>query len=99
MNDLAFAAIRAQLTASSNDVSRHAGTITTYAEVRNHLLGRGAIVAVIDKDHGEVRTFKRGSLMTWDFFRKSQDRTLRCSEVCKEQTIRRFFVEGIDLRI
>lgn len=53
MNGLHLATIIAQLIQSSNDAKRYEATVTTYAEVVNHVLRRYATAAVTAEDDKE----------------------------------------------
>lgn len=62
MNSTTFAAIDARLYLPSKDASRHQGTITTYAEVSNHLQSRYATDAVIAKVDETINNYTQALL-------------------------------------
>lgn len=99
MSGLALAAVRAQLSLSSSDANRHEGTITSYAEIVKYLLRRYAAEAVIAKANEKIQNFMQRSLLSWDFFQKLWDLTLRCDCVCNEHELNGLFVQGIDISI
>lgn len=99
MNGAALAAVSARLYLSSNDANRNEATITTYVEVVKHLLRRYDTDAVIVKADERISSFKQGPLTPWDLSQTLWDLRPRCGSVYNEQTLRRFFIEGIVISI
>lgn len=92
-----FAAIKARLVLSSNDVNRYCGAGISCPEFVNHLLRWYATDAVIAKTNEIIRIFKQGRLTPWHFSHNLCDSTLCCSGHYNEPTLRGFFAEEIDL--
>lgn len=87
MNGPVFAASKPPSTLTSNDADRRDRTITTYAEVVNHLLWLYATDAVIAKDDEKICILKQGLLAPWDL-------TIKCGGAYNEQTVRGFLLRG-----
>lgn len=99
MISLGLDVIKARLTLSSNDVNMHQETITSYAEVASHLLGRYTTDTVIVKAADKIKSNKQGSLTPWDFSKNLADLGIFCGFVYNEQTLWGFFTEVVELTI
>lgn len=63
MNGSAHAAVKTQLTLSSNGTSQNYGVLTAYAEVVSHPLRRYSTEAFITKADEKISNFKQDSIM------------------------------------
>lgn len=81
MNGPAPATIKARLKSPSNNVNTRQESITSYAEVFNHLLRLRATDTAIAIAYDRIRNFKQGNLIPWDFPQKLWDLTLCCGGI------------------
>lgn len=86
-----LAAVRVQLTPSSNDSNRHKGNTKIYAGVVYYLSRRYPTDNLIAKADEGIRNFKRDS-----FSQKLWYLTVWCRYIYNKQALRRLFVEGVD---
>lgn len=94
----ALADIKTRWTLLSNDPNKYERTISSYAGVVNHLIGRYSTNPVIAKANKDIRSFKQCSLTPWDLSEKLWDLTLTCEDVQKEQTLPELFFGIINIR-